>query len=178
MPGDLKATASGCSLTPHMNNALDKSVEEASVKETRVKEAGVREAAVKEANKEFYKALESGSIEKMDAVWLHEEWVRCVHPGWDMVKGWSHVRDTWDKIFEGKQKMRVSPENLSVQMHGDFSWVTCTENITVVYEASFDTVQAVATNLFIYKDGRWLMAHHHASSIPMMLPDAVTDTIQ
>ena len=47
---------------------------------------------VEQANTAFYRALESGILERMDEVWAHEDWVRCVHPGWDLLIGWHRVR--------------------------------------------------------------------------------------
>jgi len=47
---------------------------------------------VEEANTAFYRALESGMLERMDDVWAHEDWVRCVHPGWDLLTGWIRVK--------------------------------------------------------------------------------------
>jgi hypothetical protein len=40
------------------------------------------EMEVEAANQEFYKTFDSGSVEAMERIWLHEDWVRCVHPGW------------------------------------------------------------------------------------------------
>lgn len=134
--------------------------------------------AVEQANAAFYRALESGLIERMDEVWAHEEWVKCVHPGWDMIAGWQRVRESWMMIFEGGQKMRASPSEVWVSITGDLAWVTCTENITVFNEVSFDSAQAAATNLFIRSNGQWLMIHHHASPIPIIVPDNLTDIIQ
>jgi ketosteroid isomerase-like protein len=133
---------------------------------------------IEQANSAFYRALESGVIERMDEVWAHEDWVRCVHPGWDMLTGWSRVRESWMMIFEGGQKMRASPSEVWVWVSGDVAWVTCTENITVFNEASFDSAQAAATNLFVHREGRWLMAHHHASPLPLIVPDNASDIIQ
>jgi len=134
--------------------------------------------AVEEANTEFYRALESGKLERMESVWAHDEWVRCIHPGWAMISGWLRVRDSWERIFESGQKMRASPTDVSVLKIGDLAWVTCTENITVFSEESFDTARAAATNLFVERAGRWLMVHHHASAIPMIVSEDSTDTIQ
>lgn len=134
--------------------------------------------SVEQANAAFYRALESSVIERMDDVWTHEDWVRCVHPGWDMLTGWGRVRESWVMIFEGGQKMRASPSEVWVWISGDFAWVTCTENITVFNAASFDSAQAAATNLFVRREGRWLMAHHHASPIPLIVPDTASDIIQ
>jgi len=136
------------------------------------------EIEVKAANQEFYKTLDTASLEAMDQIWLHEDWVRCVHPGWDVLTGWKEVRESWDRIFQGEQKMKVSTDDVSICPIGDVALVTCIENIMVFQGADFDSMQAVATNIFINRDGRWLMAHHHASAIPVIMPDSATDTIQ
>lgn len=134
--------------------------------------------AVEAANLAFYRALESQQIELIDELWAHESWVRCVHPGWDVISGWQRVRESWLRVFEGGHKMRVSPTDIFVQVEGSLAWVTCTENITVFDSTSFDTAQAAATNLFIRRNGRWLMVLHHASPIPMIVPDTSSNTIQ
>ena len=136
------------------------------------------DTGIEEANARFYRALESGDLERMDDVWAHEDWVRCVHPGWDLLTGWQRVRESWVMIFEGGQKMRASPSDVWIHTTGDLAVVTCTENITVFNEASFDSAQATATNLFVRRHGAWLMVHHHASPIPTIVPDTSSDTIQ
>jgi ketosteroid isomerase-like protein len=133
---------------------------------------------VEQANTAFYRALESGILDRMDEIWAHEDWVRCVHPGWELLIGWHRVRESWEMIFASGQKMRATPSDVWVYTEGDVAWVTCTENITVFNESSFDSAFASATNLFIHRDGRWLMAHHHASPIPLVVADSSSDTIQ
>ena len=134
--------------------------------------------SIEALNLEFYRAVEGASIERMDQIWLQEAWVKCVHPGWDIIAGWQNVRDSWVRIFESGQKMRISPTDVKVTTSEGFAWVTCTENITVFAENSFDSVQAVATNLFTLRDDRWLMIHHHASPVPTIIPDQSSDIIQ
>src|SRR6201991_3047616 len=140
--------------------------------------SGEGKILIEQGNAGFYRALESNLLERMEEVWAHEDWVRCVHPGWDLIVGWPRVRESWEMIFEGGQRMRASPSEVWVQVIGDLAWVTCLENITVFGESSFDSAQAAATNLFISRDNRWLMVHHHASPIPMIVPDASSEVIQ
>lgn len=136
------------------------------------------EAAIQAANLEFYRAMESGVLERMEEVWWHTENARCVHPGWNLLVGWSRIRLAWEQIFASAEKMRISPTEVYVHQAGSFAWVSCIENITVFQEHSFDTVQAVATNLFFEQQGRWLMLHHHASPMPALTLDSQSDTIQ
>ena len=51
--------------------------------------------SVQEANKVFYEAFETLDIQKMDKLWLQDDSVKCVHPGWEICSGWPDVRDSW-----------------------------------------------------------------------------------
>ena len=66
------------------------------------------EEKVLEANKNFYSALQSLNLEEMESIWLPEEWVKCLHPGWDMLEGWEAVHESWQQIFENTKFMRIS----------------------------------------------------------------------
>ena len=50
---------------------------------------------INKVNAQFYKAFENLSIEKMDKLWKHDEDVVCIHPGWDLFRGWLAVRESW-----------------------------------------------------------------------------------
>ena len=134
--------------------------------------------SIEGTNIEFYLAVEAGSIERMDDVWAHEEWVGCIHPGWNPICGWQGVRESWRRIFEGGQRMRISPSEVVASLVGEFAWVVCVENITVFGDESFDSVQALATNIFIRRPSGWLLVHHHASPSTAIVPDQSSDVIQ
>lgn len=134
--------------------------------------------AIEATNAEFYLAIEAGSIERMDEVWAHEDWVGCIHPGWSLILGWDGVRQSWLRIFEGGQKMRISPTEIAMNMVGELVWLTCVENITVFADDSFDSVQALATNILIRRPSGWLLVHHHASPTASIVPDQSSDVIQ
>ena len=72
------------------------------------------EEKVLAANQSFYVALEALDIEGMDAVWLHEDWVACLHPGWELLLGWEFIRDSWQRIFENTRRMKLDPEKVNV----------------------------------------------------------------
>jgi len=74
--------------------------------------------------------------------------------------------------------MRISPTDVVTSIVGDLAWVTCVENITVFADDSFDSVQALATNLFIRRQTGWLLVHHHASPTTAIVPDQSSDVIQ
>ena len=86
-------------------------------------------AEIQETNARFYRALESRDLEAMDAVWLHADYVRCIHPGWCLLGGWDTVRRSWEAIFKDSRELRFTLSDLQIQVEGDLAWVTGTENI-------------------------------------------------
>lgn len=126
------------------------------------------EVAVEAANRRFYAALENSDYEQMCALWLPEEWVKCVHPGWEVLRGWKRVREGWEQIFTNSRGLRAVPEEIEIRIEGDFAWVSCAENLAVFLDSTHAPVlvRATATNLFYRVNEQWLMAHHHASPVP------------
>jgi len=118
-----------------------------------------------EANARFYRAFETLDLAEMDAVWLHGEHVKCVHPGWPLLTGWEAVRESWDTIFTNTEEMRFTLSNVSAAVGDDVAWVTCTENILSEVAGRVSVTAILATNLFERDGGGWRMIHHHASHV-------------
>jgi len=121
---------------------------------------------VLEGNRRFYEALTQMSDTAMDEVWLHEDWVRCVHPGWPQVEGWDAVRQSFTQIFENTDSLRITISQVSVHLKEAMAWVSCIEKIASASPGRIDTVYVQATNLFVLQDSRWQMVLHHASHLP------------
>lgn len=130
------------------------------------------EQDVAEANARFYRAFEALDLAEMDAVWVHGEHVRCVHPGWPLLDGWDRVRASWDTIFRNTDEMQFTISDLVVIVRGDFGWVTCTENILGQIGDRVSVTAILATNLFERSADGWRMVHHHASHILSAAPPA------
>ncbi len=124
------------------------------------------EAEVLKANNRFYAALEALDPKKMAEVWLHEDWVKCVHPGWGLIVGWDQVRESWEQIFRNTEEIKISASDATVKVEGRLAWVCCTEKISNRFVNGFDSAQATATNIFKFTEGQWRLIHHHASLIP------------
>ena len=135
------------------------------------------QAEIEKINPQFYKALESCDIKAMEQLWLHENWVRCVHPGSELIVGWNDIRLSWVEIFGNTRGMRLSISNLFIKIMGEVAWVECTENIATFFDQGFTSGQAQATNLYLKNSEQWLMIHHHASYLPTDLPDDWSDDI-
>ena len=122
-------------------------------------------AAIEAANARFYRAFETLDIQAMDRVWAHGEHVKCVHPGWPLLVGWSAVRESWETIFANTAEMSFTLSNVDVVAVGDLAWVTCTENILAEVRGRVTVTSVLATNVFERDGDRWLLVHHHASHV-------------
>lgn len=120
---------------------------------------------VTKANQGFYEAFESLDIRQMDTIWVKEDYVTCIHPGWNIRAGWPDVRDSWVRIFNNTFSMEFRLSDIMIQVARDVAWVLCLENIKNKQEGETQEVQVLATNLFERLDGRWLMVHHHGSHV-------------
>jgi len=136
------------------------------------------EQEVLEANRAFYAALQTLDLEKMEDVWLHEDWVACLHPGWELLVGWEEIRGSWADIFRSTLRMLVAIGRTLVRVHGDTAWVCCLENVTSTYEGGFSTALVEVTNLFIRHDGRWRMVHHHTTPLSSGTPEGTSSAVQ
>ncbi len=132
------------------------------------------EPAVREANQAFYTALQLLSLEQMDTVWHQDEGARCVHPGWEILQGWEEIRKSWENIFRNTRRMGVRLREVSVQGEGDLAWVCCVEDITYASDKGFGTARVGATNIFLRRNGRWLMVQHHTSPLPASTDESLS----
>lgn len=127
--------------------------------------------AIKLANEQFYRALTNLDLSAMETIWAHDEAVRCIHPGWEIVEGWDSVRRTWELIFNSTSGLQVEPSEVKVRVEGPMAWVCCLETITS-REVEGGITTARATNLFIRRGDLWKMVLHHASQVPSDRSDA------
>src|SRR5688572_21262562 len=134
--------------------------------------------AILQANDSFYRALEHFELHTMDALWLPEPWVRCVHPGWEVIVGWEGIRKSFQQIFESTGWIRVIPTVAEARVLGEVAIVTCSENITAKNDDDVGVAVAQATNLFQRVDDRWRMIHHHASPAPVKVTQAFNGDVQ
>ena len=117
------------------------------------------------ANLTFYEAFQTLELEKMDAVWAETEDVTVVHPGWALINGRSAVMESWRRIFENPSMMQFAVTGAELRVDGDVGWVTCTENITSLFDGRVGESKVQATNVYVRRGARWLMVHHHGSPV-------------
>ncbi len=130
------------------------------------------EEEVLTANRTFYEALRTLDMALMAQVWLHAEWVKCLHPGWDLLVGWAEVRGSWEEIFHSTAQMMVSINRPLLHVAGDVAWISCREDVTTAHKDDISSVLVEATNIFLRHQGRWLMVHHHTTPLTELPPEA------
>jgi ketosteroid isomerase-like protein len=127
---------------------------------------GADEAAVARANEEFYDAFEALDMDRMDACWLHDDGVRCIHPGWDAMVGWSQVSRSWMAIFANSAYIQFFLTDVKVHVDAGTAWVTCVENILAGgVGPQVQDAKVLATNVFRRAGDRWKMVLHHGSPV-------------
>ncbi|HKV49389.1 MAG TPA: nuclear transport factor 2 family protein [Candidatus Acidoferrales bacterium] len=124
------------------------------------------EDAVRRANQEFYAAFASLDLARMEAVWAHDDFVECVQPGWDLLLGWDEVRERWARVFANTCRVRVALSTVRVSVEGTVGWAACTVRLTTAFAEGFDEAVVQATNIFVLREGKWVLVVHHASVLP------------
>jgi ketosteroid isomerase-like protein len=120
-------------------------------------------------NLEFYTAIESGDLDRVEALWDAGDDVACVHPGWPPVRGHSRVLRSWAVIMANTAYMQFFPTGVDVAVMGDVAVVTCEHSLLARATDSEgglgETARVVATNVFRRRADRWLLWAHHASPV-------------
>lgn len=118
-------------------------------------------ATVLAANQRFYDAHEGRNYQAMEAICEQSDRAVCIHPGWPILRGWTAVGDSWQRILSGPGRNQFILTNESVSIIGDVAWVTLDENL--VQGGSTGTV--AATNMFARHGDQWLLVLHHGSPV-------------
>jgi ketosteroid isomerase-like protein len=121
------------------------------------------------ANAEFYAAIESGEVSRIDALWDDSDDVACVHPGWPPVRGRSRVLRSWAVIMANTAYIQFFPTGVDVAVTGDVAVVACEHSLlagsTDAEGELGETARVVATNVYRRRPQGWRLWAHHASPV-------------
>lgn len=120
-------------------------------------------AAIRRANREFYRAFESLSLERMQDVWLDTPGIKCVHPGWKPLFEWDPIMESWARIFENTGYMEFDVQDETIFVNNDLAVVSLFEVLSAVQGGQSMQGAVNATNVYLMRDGVWKMIVHHAS---------------
>eukprot|EP00850_Spirogloea_muscicola_P020914 SM000230S07350 [mRNA] locus=s230:110686:111745:+ [translate_table: standard] len=112
--------------------------------------------AVREANERFYCHFRAKCVRGMAALWRSADYVKCIHPGRELISGYDAVMESWCAIFSWAQRYDVQLLDVRIRVMGDMAWVTAKE----VVNTAIDPL--MVTNCFERHAGVWQMVHHHS----------------
>lgn len=119
-------------------------------------------------NESFYQAFNRGDLDLMKSVWAQNDTVACIHPGWEVLRGFDTIIQSWENIFVGSENLEIKLSDIKVTGAGSMVWVSCQENLFAMSMSGVQVSKVHATNLFEKIEGQWKMVLHHASSVPQL----------
>jgi|SRR5690348_12902717 len=135
------------------------------------------EKEVIKANERFYAAFESLDIKEMEKIWSRETEIQCGHPGWQILRGWQQVMESWRRIFENTPSIRFMLTDVAVKSRGNLAWVTLYENLNSALEGQNVSATVLTTNIFEKGAEGWRMIHHHGSSVAQQPAAPTSSTV-
>ncbi len=124
--------------------------------------------AVEEA---FYRAMHTGDVGLMMAVWAEDDNISCVHPGGARLDGMSAVRASFEQILRNSNGMEFRLSDVSHIYDQNLCVHVLHEHIRLGKDSHFQP-PVIATNIYRLTDGGWRMVLHHAS--PTRAPKPAT----
>jgi ketosteroid isomerase-like protein len=124
--------------------------------------------AIKAANTGFYTALSARDAGQLDRVWDHAGPVfNTFGVSKAPIIGWNAVKSSYEDLFNRFPELSVSMADPSIRQDGDSAVVVGVETQRARLPSG-EVVSALlpATNVFVRRNGNWLMVHHHSSRPP------------
>jgi ketosteroid isomerase-like protein len=128
------------------------------------------------ANLRFYETFSRLNYPAMERLWEKTDRVFCVHPGWQALRGWMPVLDSWKRIIANTASISFTLTSVTGHVDGEIGVVTMYENIASRVGHERHTSSTVSTNLFGYDEEHgWRIFHHHSAHVA--LPGEADDTL-
>lgn len=116
----------------------------------------------------FYRAFNSCDIEAMARSWHDGDDVSMSNPLGGIARGWPAIRAVYQRIFEGKARVRVTFHDYTLHRvgpgeAGDVFYAVGRERGTLEREGSRLEPAIRTSRLFRRIGGAWRQVHHHGS---------------
>lgn len=113
----------------------------------------------------FYRAFEQRDGEAMQALWLNDPAVACIHPLAAPLTGYNAVVAGWKSLFDGAGSFQVRADLVATLAGGDTVYRVVYEHLTLGDENQ-SRPPILATNGYRKTAAGWRMVLHHASPMP------------
>lgn len=124
---------------------------------------------IKAANEAYYKALSARDLRAMEKVWTCATDNMLIAPPSNphVHVGWAAIRRNWQTYWPVFEDYSVSMRVKKVNISGPVAWVHGIETSKRRKKSGEVTGgQNYGTNIFVHRNGRWLMVFHQAAEIP------------
>jgi ketosteroid isomerase-like protein len=128
-------------------------------------------ATPQDAEAAFYDALERADLEAMMEVWSEDDEIICIHPGQPRLVGYDAVRESWQRICQSGQRLKVRIAGAVQMTSGMIAIHSAQEHLRVPDDRT--GAMSLATNVFVRSAHGWRMIVHHASPAPMVQETAM-----
>jgi hypothetical protein len=128
---------------------------------------GDPETRLLKANEEFYQTFESLDPTAMADIWVPDDSVVCILPGWPMIRGWNEVYTAWESFMKHIEGVQFIITGVRASAHEGVGWVSCVQNTirTLGDKMAYSTVNAVNVYRFQDDENRWRMVVYNASHV-------------
>jgi ketosteroid isomerase-like protein len=113
----------------------------------------------------------------MEKIWARDDFIQCGHPGWQILRGWQPVMESWRRIFENTPEIRFMLTDVSVEIRGAVAWATLYENLIGSVDGQHVSAKVLTTNIFEKRPEGWLLIHHHGSPVEQSIPQPAAGTV-
>ncbi|MEW9624014.1 YybH family protein [Rhodanobacter geophilus] len=111
----------------------------------------------------FYRAFNGRDIEAMARIWHDGADAAMSNPLGGIARGWPAIRAVYQRIFEGKARVRVAFHDYTLHEAGDVFWAVGRERGALEREGLRLEPAIRTSRLFRRIDGAWRQVHHHGS---------------
>ena len=124
--------------------------------------------AIKAANSGFYTALSARDAGALDRMWDHDGQVFNIFGvSKAPMVGWNAIKSGYADLFNRFPELSVNMADPSIRQDADSAVVVGVETQRVrLPSGEVASALLPATNVFVKREGHWLMVHHHSSRPP------------
>src|SRR5690242_8071181 len=126
----------------------------------------------------FYRAFNNRDIEAMARNWHDDDSASMSNPLGGIARGWPAIRAVYQRIFEGRARVRVAFHDYTLHEAGDMFYAVGRERGTLEREGLRLAPAIRTSRLFRRIDGAWRQVHHHGSFDDAVLLAAYQEAVR
>lgn len=126
---------------------------------------------------QFYYAFNNGDIDSMSDNWDHSDEIAMDNPLGGIKRGWSEIKEVYEKIFKGPAKVYVEFYDYTIHRTNKMFYAVGRERGTFAKNGTIIDLKIRTSRIFTLIDGIWKQVHHHGSIENPALLKEYQDTV-